>query len=207
MNAAQSEQWQALVERPLTFVRERWLAECLQRGVDPATLASLRDSSRFATRFEQLLNAHFKLHPLPRLEQPAQDDLAVLLLTDKDFARLPRLCGAVWHAATLSREIRGDVVSEYRQALGDDAFSLALAQRHLAGAANLLRTPVELVQAIDRDGACCVAAWLEAQPIELQAWLRLRLDIAQNQPQQGDERQVTVVQTVARLLTGSDDHE
>ncbi|WP_439852905.1 type III secretion protein [Pseudomonas syringae] len=206
MSAALTGQWQALIERPLAFVREHWLAECLKRDLDAATLVALRDSSRFSARVEQLLTGYFQLQPLAQLARPAQEDLAVLLLADDDFSRLPRLCGAVWHAATLSREIRGDVVSEYRQLLGDDVFSLALAQRQLAGAANLLRTPVELTQAIDRDGAACLAAWLHAQPAELQAWLRLRLEVAELQ-QAHDERQVNVVRTVARLLTGSDDHE
>lgn len=207
MSAALMEQWQALAGCPLTFVRERWLAECLQRDVSASALAKLRDSPRFGERFEHLLSAHFKLQPLARMAPPAQQDLAVILLADHHFARLPRLCGAVWHAATLSREIRGDVVSEYRELLGDDAFSLALAQRHLAGAANLLRTPTELLQAIDRDGAACVAAWFQALPVALQAWLRLRFDVSEGPQQPDDERQVSVVRTVARLLTESDDHE
>ncbi|MCF5500315.1 type III secretion protein, partial [Pseudomonas syringae] len=55
MSAALTGQWQALIERPLAFVREHWLAECLKRDLDAATLAALRDSSRFSARVEQLL--------------------------------------------------------------------------------------------------------------------------------------------------------
>ncbi|EPM77985.1 type III secretion component, partial [Pseudomonas syringae pv. actinidiae ICMP 18886] len=121
MNASLISQWQTLTERPLSFVAEHSLAECLTRDVDALQLAALRDTPRFNERFEQLLIGHFKLRPLAQLEPPAQQDLTVLLLADNDFSRLPRLCGAVWHAATLSREIRGEVVSEYRRLLGDDA--------------------------------------------------------------------------------------
>ncbi|AKT30646.1 type III secretion protein [Pseudomonas syringae pv. actinidiae] len=209
MNASLISQWQTLTERPLSFVAEHSLAECLTRDVDALQLAALRDTPRFNERFEQLLIGHFKLRPLAQLEPPAQQDLTVLLLADNDFSRLPRLCGAVWHAATLSREIRGEVVSEYRRLLGDDAFTLALAHRQLAGAANLLRTPDELIQVIDRDGAACVAAWLEAQPAQLRAWLLLRLQAPaqEKHPQPGNEQQVTVVHAVARHLTEVNAHE
>ncbi|GFZ64344.1 type III secretion protein [Pseudomonas amygdali pv. eriobotryae] len=206
MNTALTSQWRALAERPLAFVREHCLAECLERDVDAARLAALRDSPRFTARLEQLLTGHFKLQPLAQLDLPAEQDLAVLLLSESDFSRLTRLCGAVWHAATLSREIRGEVVSEYRRLLGNDTFSLALTHRHLAGAANLLRTPAELLQAIDRDGAACVAAWLQSCPAQLQAWLRLRLaEPVHAAPD--DAKQVTVVQTVARHLTEIISHE
>jgi len=88
---------------------------------------------------------------------------------------LPRLCGAVWHAAALSREVRGAVVSEWREQLGTEVFNLALQHRAWAGAANLLCGPSQLLAAIDRDGQACVADWFTAQPTLLQPWLQLRL--------------------------------
>ncbi|WP_122417675.1 type III secretion protein [Pseudomonas viridiflava] len=209
MSAGLTGRWQTLTEQPLAFVRERCVSDCLVHDLALADLASLRESPRFASRLENLLNHHFGLQPLAQLALPAEQDLPVLLLSDNDFARLPRLCGAVWHAATLSREIRGQVVSEYRQLLGEETFAYALAHRHLAGAADLLRTPAELAQAIDRDGAFCVATWLGAQPADLRAWLQLRLECPEpDQPE--DQRQVRVVQVVAAHLlkrAQGNDHE
>ncbi|MEE4954621.1 type III secretion protein [Pseudomonas alliivorans] len=209
MSAGLTVQWQALTEQPMAFVRERCISECLVHDLASAELAQMRESPRFASRLEGLLNDHFGLQPLAQLPLPAEQDLPVMLLSERDFAHLPRLCGAVWHAATLTREIRGQVVAEYRQLLGEDTFAFALVHRHLAGAADLLRTPADLAQAIDRDGAACVSTWLAGQPANLRAWLQLRVDYPEpDQP--GDQRQVCVVQIVAaHLMTRAqgNDHE
>jgi hypothetical protein len=120
---------------------------------------------------------------------------------------LPRLCGAIWHASTLSREIRREVVNELREGLGQEAFALALANRQLGGAADLLREPAELIDAIDRDGLTCVAAWLQAQPAELQGWLPLRF-VAPKGYSGRLPRDLEIVQTVAaRLLAEELAHE
>lgn len=189
-------QWRDLIDQPLTFVRAQAVVECFERPVSPEQLAALRGSRRFDERIERRLAEHFRLQPLNRLPVPDAADLTVLLLPDVDLSRLPKLCGAVWHAATLSREIRSEVVNEYREALGMDTLNLALRVRHLAGAADLLRTPAALLQAIDRDGIACMGAWFAAQPEALRDWLKLRLDPAL-QAGIHDERQVLVVRSVA----------
>ncbi|TFZ32900.1 type III secretion protein, partial [Pseudomonas syringae] len=79
--------------------------------------------------------------------------------------------------------------------------------RRQRGAASLRGGPGGRARAIAGGGARRVAAGREAQPIGRRAWRRLRLDIARHRPQRGDDRQVAVVRPVARLLTGSDDHE
>jgi hypothetical protein len=173
MNLAQ--QWQQLLEQPLAFVDRQHLAACFPAEVAAERVHGLRKEQRFEPRLLELLRAHFQLQPLAAAPMPADDDLPVLLMTPDAFRRLPRLCGAIWHAATLSREIRSEVVNQLRTTLGNEVFALALAHRSLAGAADLLRQPDELVAAIDHDGALCVSAWLQAQPPLLRDWLRLRL--------------------------------
>jgi hypothetical protein len=178
MNAVstQREQWQALIERPLDFIRPERLADCFAKPLSDEQLAAFRDMPRFQERSLRLLTTRYDLQPLTHAPDPEMEDLPVLLMSVESFNGLPRLCGAVWHGATLSREIRSDVVNQLRQLLGGDVFALALANRPLAGAADLLRQPADLLAAIDHDGAACVSAWLEAQPPELRGWLRLRLD-------------------------------
>jgi len=178
--SAQQQAWQALLEQPLAFVEARRLRECWPQTVTNQQHAALQSASRFQSRLLQLLMGHFHLQPLAQLQSPLDQDLPVLLLSPDDFKRLPRLCGAIWHAATLSREIRSDAVNKLRSALGAEVFALALAHRSLAGAADLLRQPDDLLEAIDRDGASCVAAWLQTQPSALQHWLRLRLEMPQS---------------------------
>jgi hypothetical protein len=197
--------WQTLSENPLSFVRRQALIDSLERPVDEPQLDALLNAPRFQARLEARLLAHFRLQPLSSLPAPDAADLNLLLLSDAQLARLPRLCGAVWHAATLCREIRAEVVNDYRQTLGAEAMNLALSLRHLAGAADLLRTPAGLVQAIDRDGSACVGAWLSAQPEPLRQWLGLRFKTAIN-PESGDEQQARVARNVAQeLLVSADD--
>lgn len=176
MSALSSQQhaWQTLLEQPLGFIDAAYFKACFAESVSPEQLAALRKQERFQGRLLQLLMSRFQLAALERSAQPDPLDLPVLLLTPQTFNELARGCGAVWHASTLSREIRGDVVSELRRLLGNDVFALALAHRALGGAADLLRQPAELLEVIDRDGAACVSAWLRAQPPELRRWLGLR---------------------------------
>jgi hypothetical protein len=197
--------WQTLSENPLSFVRRQALIDSLERPVDELQLDALLEAPRFHGRLEARLLAHFRLQPLNSLPAPDAADLNLLLLSEAQLARLPRLCGAVWHAATLCREIRAEVVNDYRQTLGAQAMDLARSLRHMAGAADLLRTPAGLVQAIDRDGAACVGAWLSAQPEPLRQWLGLRFKTAIN-PESGDEQQARVARIVAQeLLVSADD--
>ncbi|MBC3372389.1 type III secretion protein [Pseudomonas sp. SWRI92] len=171
--------WQTLLDQPLAFVNTRHLHECWSQPLTAQQHAALYTMPRFQERLLQQLMGHFRLPALALVPPPDEQDLAVLLLSPEAFKRLPRLCGAIWHAQTLSREIRSDRVNLLRNALGSEVFALALAHRLLAGAADLLREPAELLEAIDHDGARCVTAWLQRQPAGLRDWLRLRLDLTQ----------------------------
>jgi hypothetical protein len=173
MNAVQTD-WQRLAAHPLDFIRSESLLACFPSSTSAEKVDNLARLPRFGGRLLTLLMQHCDLTPLAALPTPNDKDLAVLLITPGAFAHLPRLCGAVWHGVTLSREIRSEVLIPLRAALGADVYALALAQRHLAGAANLLLEPLALIEAIDRDGLACINAWLCEQPPTLQAWLRLR---------------------------------
>jgi hypothetical protein len=172
--SSQEQAWQTLLEQPLGFIGAEHFKACFPDSVSPQQLAALRQQERFQERLLQLLMNHFGLQGLELSAQPDPLDLPVMLLPAKTFNELPRLCGAVWHASTLSREIRGDVVSELRRLLSNEVFTQALAHRGLAGAADLLRQPAQLLEVIDRDGGACVSTWLRAQKPELRQWLMLR---------------------------------
>ncbi|MGU9803615.1 type III secretion protein [Pseudomonas sp. FP1154] len=173
MSAAALPQWQNLLEQPLDFVGTQPLAACFPETSGSA-LSELRKQPRFQARLIRLLLSRHELQAPGSLPLPDVDDLPVLMLPPEAFKRLPRLCGAILHSTTLSREIRGDVVNQLRYLLGSDVFALALANRALGSGADLLRQPVELLEAIDHDGARCITAWLSAQPAPLRPWLRLR---------------------------------
>ncbi len=197
------ERWQGLIAEPLQFVRAPSLSACFAHDLPDDVLHAMQTQPRFRQRLEQLLVTHYQLAPLEQLVSPLAGDLPVLLLSPEQFARLPRLCGAIWHAPTLSREIRRDVVNELRDGLGFEVFSQALALRQLGGAADLLRDPGELIEAIDRDGHGCVAAWLHAQQSDLQGWLRLRFAFPQGHSARL-HRDLEIVQAAAACLVAED---
>lgn len=200
------ERWQGLIAQPLQFVRLQSLGECFGNDLPDDVLHAMQAQPRFQRRLEQLLTSHHRLAPLEQVVAPLAADLPVLLLSPAQFSRLPRLCGAIWHGATLSREIRREVVHELREGLGNDVFALALAHRQMGGAADLLREPAELIEAIDRDGFMCVAAWLQAQPPELRSWLKLRFAAPEGYSGRLP-RDLEIVQTVsARLLAEEASH-
>ncbi|QJI12497.1 type III secretion protein [Pseudomonas sp. ADAK22] len=201
------ERWQGLIAEPLQFVRGPSLGACFADDLPDEVLQAMQGQARFRQRLEQLLVNHYQLAPIAHLVTPSAADLAVLLLSPAQFSRLPRLCGAIWHASTLSREIRREVVNELREGLGAEVFSQALAQRQLGGAADLLREPSELIEAIDRDGQGCVAAWLQAQHADLQGWLRLRFAFPQGHSARLP-RDLEIVQAAAASLAAEDNaHE
>ncbi|MDF0733068.1 type III secretion protein [Pseudomonas entomophila] len=176
------EHWQALLAQPLAFIDPRHLRTCFADDVLPARIQALATAPRFQARLLALLMREQQLQPLAQVPAPATADLPVLLLAPDAFARLPRLCGAIWHGAALGREIRREAVERLRQALGHEVFNLALAHRQWSGAMDLLRQPDDLLTAIDADGARSVHAWLQAQPDALRDWLRLRLPLPPVEP-------------------------
>ncbi|MGE7991685.1 type III secretion protein [Pseudomonas sp. NPDC089554] len=168
-------QWQALLAEPLAFIDRRHLAACFADEVAPTQVQALLKAPRFQGRLLNLLLRTYRLQPTAQLPEPLAQDLPLLLLSPEAFARLPRLCGAIWHGAALGREIRREVVEHLRQGLGQEVFNLALAHRQWSGALDLLRQPDDLLAAIEADGARCVQAWLHSQPQPLREWLLLRL--------------------------------
>lgn len=186
-SSPQRQAWEGLLEQPLTFVNPRYLRQCWPQQVSDEQYTALSSARRFQARRTALLHSHFNLPALDAVPAVAEQDLAVLLLSSKAFEQLARRCGAIWHAATLAREIRSEAVNQLRSLLGAEVFAQALAHRELAGAVDLLRQPVDLLNAIDHDGAGFVSAWLHSQSPELRQWLKLRLPFVQEPLSQGSQ--------------------
>lgn len=168
--------WQALSAAPLAFVRPAVVERCLE-GCPIPWRDLLMTHPRFGQRVEAMLMDAHGLRPLTQLPAPDETTLKVLRLPPPRLAELGRLCGAIWHATTLAREVRGEVQRHLREHLGPGIYEQALALRDLAGAPDLLRDPDALLDAIVQDGAACLAQWLAQQPAPLRAWLALRLEL------------------------------
>lgn len=178
MSQALRDAWRALLAQPLQFVAEDCLEAALLGAVSRERAVDLARQPRFAARIDALLVSYYGLEPLANAGQIADEDLPVVLLPRQRFARLALTCGACQHAASLAREIRGAVVQALRSYLGDEVYGLAVSWREPPVGKQAILSGDALLAAIDQDGQHCVEAWLAAQPAPLQAWLRLRFDLA-----------------------------
>ena len=166
--------WQALAAEPLRFVAPGAVGACLDAALAEVEVAELLAVPRFQSR---LLARLQEIHGLAPLSEVIADDLPeldVILLAPRDLALLPQVCGALWHALALSREIRREAVQQLRQQLGDGVFTFAISQRDQTVATDCLLEGERLRLAIEHDGQACVAAWLQSRVEPLRRWLALR---------------------------------
>jgi len=172
------EAWRMLLARPLAFVARDCLEAALLGALPRERVLELIEQRRFEARLGELLVSYYGLQPLSGAGEVADDDLPVLLLPPPAFAQLARTCGACRHAAALAREIRGPLVQQLRERLGDATYELAIGWRESQAGTPVLMSADALLAAIEADGQRCVEAWLAAQPTALQDWLRLRFGLA-----------------------------
>lgn len=204
MSQALRDAWRALLAQPMQFVAEDCLEAVLLGAVPRERVIDLARQPRFAGRIGGLLASYYGLEPLASVGQVADDDLPVVLLSQQRFARLALTCGACQHAASLAREIRGPLVQRLRAHLGDEVYDLAVSWREPPVGKQTIIADDALLAAIDQDGQRCVDAWLGAQPAPLQAWLRLRFDLAA-QLSTGNGDDIQRVRQVASALTAQEE--
>ncbi|WP_416637102.1 type III secretion protein [Pseudomonas sp. OHS18] len=178
MSQGLREAWRMLLARPMAFVARDCLEAALLGALPRDRGLELIGQRRFEARLGELLVSYYGLQPLGSVGEVADDDLAVLLLPPPAFSQLAIACGACRHAVALAREIRGPLVQQLRERLGDATYDLAIGWRETPASTPMLMTGDALLAAIEADGQRCVEAWLAAQPTALQAWLRLRFGLA-----------------------------
>ncbi|SHM34453.1 hypothetical protein [Phytopseudomonas punonensis] len=168
-----------LLARPMAFVARDCLEAALLGALPRDRVLELIEQQRFEARLGELLVSYYGLQPLSDVGEVADDDLPVLLLPPPAFSRLVSACGACRHAVALAREIRGPLVQQLRERLGDATYDLAIGWRETPAGTPMLMTGDALLAAIEADGQRCLEAWLAAQPPALQGWLRLRFGLAE----------------------------
>ncbi|TLX58656.1 type III secretion protein [Stutzerimonas nosocomialis] len=182
------------------------LADCFGGALSPEQARELAGQPRFRPRMAQLLAEHFALASLEQALDGAPEDLQALFLSPAARARLPRLCGAVLHGATLAREIRRERVTRLQQHLGSELFTFAVTHRALGRAASVLLDVESLVAAIDRDGDACVAAWLQTLEPAVQGWARLVLRAPAGRGPD-EAKAAGIVRLAVRMLAAEDARE
>ena len=144
------------------------LAAALGHGVSTALAARLQAADRLRTRLDEILAQRFGAVTAP---DAVQEQL--LAMDAPALSRLADQAGAVWHAAAIARLVDGAAVRALVAAIGEELREVALRGHALAGPGTI-SAPEAIAALIPQDGAACLAAWCEAQPVAVGMRVSLR---------------------------------
>ena len=175
------------------------VAPLIAPGLQAHTAQRLLSSPRLAPRASRWL-AGLLGHGDPEALPPA--DRALALAPAETLEQVALCAGAVWHAPRMRALLLGADIAVLRDRLGDDARRIGL--RHAALASTSAQPGAAedanaLAEDIARDGAACLAAWIEALPDWAAARLRLKRPAEGIPPADahGRAQAVQIVRTVA----------
>ena len=150
------------------------VAASLALPVSAATRGRLIATSRLAPRLLGLIAQHEGLTPW----QDELIDPAARWLMRLDQAGLRHAglaAGALWHARSLRNMIMAKPRTQLLDALGEAIYGFAVSHVELAAEESVIAEPETLMEAISRDGMCCLAAWGEVLAAPAARWFRLKL--------------------------------
>jgi hypothetical protein len=167
-------------------------APLLATDLGAATAERLLHHPRFAARASAAL-----VRRLPVADTDSLDprDHAAALSDATTLTRIAARAGGVWNAHRLRRLLLACDIAPLIERFGEDLRAVAL--RHAALAVQNSAED-ELADAIERDGARCLATWIDAQP----AWAAARIRLKWCSPQSACEARlrataVTIVRAVS----------
>lgn len=177
-----AESWHRFARTPSLGAHPAHVAALLDGAIDEDVAGRLGRSPRLAERLSGLLG---RRHDLADIDAPADPaDRAIALAATDEIEALCRRAGAVCWADPIAREIRASEVAALRQALGDDVYASALANREEALSPAALGMSAQEAASLGRDkivaatreaGRRCFAAWLAIQPQGVADRVRLKL--------------------------------
>ena len=166
--------WQAWCDAIVHYLQPRHLAVTLGLPAEAATVADVIERRRFAARIRALVQAEHGLVAPADLPIPASDDLPAIVLAPDAGPRLVHDCGAIALGRALAQEVRAPQVAALREALGEQAYALALKHRELAAPAEVsIADPGALTPIIQRYGRAAIRAWAATLDEPLARWLAL----------------------------------
>jgi len=157
-------QWEAFQSHPAAFAHVRRIVDAFDGLITDEAASKLRQEERFGARLSALL---FETQALSDDfgEGAPSDAVRRLVSTSGAHAEvLVRHAGAVYWARALLGQIEASAVAGIKQALGDEAYAVAIAHRDLAGGDVDLPPLSQLDAAITAAGTRCFAAWCARQP-------------------------------------------
>lgn len=176
------EDWDRFSRTPSLGAHPAFIAELFGGALSEETAARIGRRPRFGERLSRMIAQR---HGLAEIDAPADDaDRAIALASGEELDALSRRAGAVCWADPIAREIRAPDVAALKEALGDDAYAAALANREEAFSPVTLGLGEPGAEALGRDqlvarsrasGRMCLAAWLTTQPRGVSDRVRLKL--------------------------------
>lgn len=166
------EAWERFVRLPAAIALPVHIAALFDGAIDEVAAGRLGRHPRFASRLSALLKRKFSLGDPERPSEAA--DRTIALMPEDRLSGIARRAGAVYWAGAVAQEVRAERVAALKEAIGEDAYTAALAHRGEAVATEAPPDPQRLAELIEQDGRRCLSAWLAIQSDSVAARVRLR---------------------------------
>lgn len=169
-----SPEWQAFVSGPASYADAARLADCFDGLIGEAACHRMLQAQRLHDRLSKLLLERYRLSCAVD-ELSDEVDRAIALSSGEDLQELALRSGAIYWAASLAAVIDGREADALQAALGADLCIFAVANRDLAGPAQLLEPLEDIRRRVYADGLGCLGGWCQAMPGETGMRVRLKL--------------------------------
>lgn len=154
--------WDAFWELPALQADPKRLAACFDGAIGEEACEHMLQSERLRQRLSALLLDRLQMGREPI---DVSDADAVVALSDAEkLEQIAFHAGAVYWSASFAGSILGSTAARLHEQLGEPVYSLAVANRELAGPPQDLQPWDGLRDRVLADGWRCVGAWCHAVP-------------------------------------------
>jgi hypothetical protein len=171
------DRWEMFRSEPAAFAHVRRVVDAFGGLIADEIASKLRQEERFRARLSALLVEPHALSDDFGEGAPTDPVRQLASASGAHAEALVRRCGAVYWARALLGQIEATAVVAIKQALGDEAYAIAIAHRDLAGPDINLPPVSQLDAAVTAAGTRCLAAWCALQPPGVAQRVRLMLPV------------------------------
>jgi len=176
--------WRSFMLTPGGYAEPSHIRNCFNGAISAQLAAKLVGCARIEDRLSGLLIARYSLSRWLDLEACPQNDRAIALLPQAEFAGVARRAGAIYWGASLATAVFGSEVAALQRQLGEELYRFALAHRDIAGPIQDLRPFEALDMKFLADGWRCFEGWRRSQQraVAERVLLKLSPEYAANAP-------------------------
>lgn len=175
LDGAASAGWVSFCLDPAASIDASNLAVCFDGRLTQEACARMAAQPRLHDRISAQVLESLLLSRQLLPEPDKAQDLAIALASAETLRQMVTTAGAIYWAGRLAAIIDGREVAMLRDLIGADLLAFAIANRELAAPVERLSADREVSAGLQSDGLACLHAWMEAQPREISARIRLKL--------------------------------